>query len=80
MPSEEVVTADATDEVDEVSVDSAEDSMEPLRTQAGFEFESPGTRWEALTGWYTATDVSSWEERLIHWMQLEGAPAATAAS
>ena len=41
----------------------AEDSMEPPRTQAGLEFESPGTRWEALTGWYAATDVSSWEER-----------------
>ncbi|MCP4201714.1 MAG: DUF1207 domain-containing protein [bacterium] len=38
-------------------------SMEPLRTQAGFEFESPRTRWKMLSGWYAATDISSWEER-----------------
>ena len=37
--------------------------MEPLRMQAGFEFESPRPQWRVLTGWYAATDISSWEER-----------------
>ncbi len=37
--------------------------MEPLRTQAGLELESPRTQWSVLTGWYAAIDLSSWEER-----------------
>ena len=41
MPSEEVATADATDEVDEVIEDSVEDSVEP--SQAPEEPESPET-------------------------------------
>lgn len=37
--------------------------MEPARLQAGLEYESDKNLWRDILGWYTAVDVSSWEER-----------------
>lgn len=39
------------------------DVMDPLRGQAGLEFESPESLWNGVAGWYVALDVQSWEER-----------------
>lgn len=36
--------------------------MEPVRVQCGLEYMSPESFWKGRLGWYTAADVSSYEE------------------
>ncbi len=37
--------------------------MDPLRLQAGAEWERPGVLWGGLAGWFAAVDLAWWEER-----------------
>lgn len=37
--------------------------MEPLRFQAGIEFEHNKSLWKDILGWYAAVDTQTWEER-----------------
>lgn len=37
--------------------------QEPVRLQAGLEYEVPASLWGGRIGWYAAIDLQSWEER-----------------